>query len=124
MQTCSLPAVQPVTPPQDHEERPQRDEMAPKALAAEFDGLSLSGGDASPRSPFSSSGDREQRGQPPASSTSDDDCGGCSSSGDLAAAAAAAGAHLQLPRWRQAAHDKEEPILCPNSERFCLLPVK
>lgn len=105
---------------------------APKALAAHFDGLSVGSGAASPdspRSPFAAGGSRQQQagGAGSATTSDSDDCsgsGGDGSSGDLAAAAAAAGPHLDPPRWQQAAHDLEEPILSPSSERFCLLPVK
>lgn len=120
----------PITPEQPQERLQHHDMPVPKALAAQFDGLSVGSGAASPgspRSPFAAGGSRQQQRGAASTTTSDsDDCGGSGdgSSGDLAAAAAAAGPHLDPPRWRQAVHDLEEPILSASSERFCLLPVK
>lgn len=127
MEACAalVEGPAPITPPQDEQQRQQRHLPAPKALEADFDGLSVSG-TQSPCSPSSSSSERAQRGAqctPPSTVSDSDDCAG-SSSGDLAAAAAAAGPHLAPPKWRQAQHDLQEPILSPSSERFCLLPVK
>lgn len=129
MQLVEECAAGPITPEQQQERLQHHDLPQPKALAAQFDGLSVGSGAASPgspRSPFAAGGSRQQqRGAGSATTSDSDDCsGGDSSSGDLAAAAAAAGPHLDPPRWRQAAHDLEEPILSPTSERFCLLPVK
>ena len=131
MQFAECPEAGPITPEQQQERVQHHDMPAPKALAAQFDRLSVGGGDASPgspRSPFAAGSSRgaQQRGAGSATTSDSDDCGsgGAGSSGDLAAAAAAAGPHLEPPKWRQAAHDLEEPILSPTSERFCLLPVK
>lgn len=119
----------PITPEQPQERLQHHDMPARKALAAQFDGLSVGSGAASPgspRSPFAAGGSRQQQRGAGSATSDSDDCGGSGdgSSGDLAAAAAAAGPHLDPPRWQQAVHDLEEPILSASSERFCLLPVK
>ena len=125
MQSGCPPAA-PITPPQDLE-RLQRGELpAPKALEQQFDGLAVCE-DTSPRSPLGTSHSSNpgllQQGPgaalAPSSAASDD-----GSSGSDGGSAAAAAAEEGRPQWRQAGHDREEPILRSNSERFCLLPVK
>lgn len=130
----------PTTPPQDGEQqqRPQRGELpAPKDLAVHFGSMGLaSSGETSPRSPFAADHEQQRRAAA-AGSTTSEDCGSPTGSGggggggtpigsvasDLAAAAAAADPPEE-PRWRQAPHDRQEPILQSSSERFCLLPIK
>lgn len=114
----------------------------PQKLEVSFEGLRVEGQEeaASPRSPRSPVAPPPDRS---VSSSGASSAGGFSSSdagdqqlGDGAAAppppaasaadvAAALGDLDAAPRqWVQAAHDREEPILTPSSERFCLLPVK
>jgi hypothetical protein len=127
MQSGCPPAA-PITPPQDPE-RVQRGELpAPKALEQQFDGLTVCE-DTSPRSPLGTSHSSNpgllQRGPgaalAPSSAGSDDGTSGSEGGGGGSSAAAA---EEERPQWRQADHDREEPILRSNSERFCLLPVK
>ena len=108
------PAV--CTPPQKQEaERPQRGGDLP-ALSVQFGGMCAEAGDAgSPRSPLASGRAGRQRQQDADSAYSSP-----ASDGNAAAGAAAPTA----AQWLQASHDREEPILQANSERFCLLPVK
>ena len=117
----------PITPQLD-ELRQQRVELpAPKALLGDFDRLHLEDAEA-PAAPALLP-EQQQRGKAPAdeSSSGSSSCsssggGGGGGGGDDSAVAPAEGA-TQLP-WQQANHDQDEPILQPNSERFCLLPVK
>jgi hypothetical protein len=98
----------------------------PKALAAQFDESVRVADTESPRSPFTASSNRRQQrpGQAEAVLSDSDTCssGGCGGSGsDLPAAG---GDEVQPSEWRQSGHDRDEPILQANNERFCLLPVK
>ena len=130
MQSGCLPAA-PITPLKDLERLQRGLPPAPKTLEQQFDGLAVCE-DTSPRSPLATSHSSNpgllQRGPGAAvasssSAASDDGSSGAGSSASGSGCGAAA-EEDERPQWRQANHDLGEPILRPNSERFCLLPVK
>lgn len=120
------PPAAPITPPIEERQQQRGDLPEPKTLAARFDeSVRVADTTESPRSPFATSSSRQQGpGQPEAVLSDSDTCStgvGCGGSGgDLTAAAA----ELQPSEWRRSSHDRDEPILQSNNERFCLLPVK
>ena len=120
----------PVTPGQEDHERPPPKAalVAPRAIdfaaAGDAAGDVVGGGEAR--------GDAGQQATPRASADDGGEAawaaaagasgGGGEGAGSAAAAVDAGGGGPA--RWAQASHDDEEPILQPNSDRFCLLPIK
>lgn len=136
MQSDEALQGRPLTPAQEQERLQRGELLAPIKLEAQFAALSMEvgvSGEASPRSLLAAGRLQPQRATP--GSSSSDDCGSPAAAAGTGSGAtvgsvgsdlaeAAASADPQQPRWRQAPHDREEPILRPNGERFCLLPVK
>jgi hypothetical protein len=87
----------PITPPHEHEERACAAGSSEKSLELAFAAVSL-----------------QQRASDRASS-----CGG-----DSAETAAVDAYEDLLENFRSGGHDRQEPILQQNVDRFCLLPIK
>lgn len=125
MSAC--PPAGPITPQQEEERQHKCELPAPKALDVQFSGLCVATDEeaGSPRSPFASSGSDGQQ-QQRGGQQRDTDSETCSSpgSGSGGKPVAAAGCSPPEAEWQRANHDRKEPILQANNERFCLLPVK
>jgi hypothetical protein len=98
------PVAGPATPQQEQEQRIHTDGAPIRSLTEQFEEFSTLEGreDASAAAALA---DRlHLRASSEVLSSSSGDC--------------------ELQAWSQAEHDSNEPILQPNDERFCLLPVK